>query len=65
MHEQGRKVRNYRPGDMLRIIGGDMLDGQLGEFIKLEHGRIVVQTKLMLMGKAVVARLQPGDVMGE
>jgi hypothetical protein len=64
MHEQGRKVRNYRPGDMLRIIGGDMLDGQLGEFIKLEHGRIVVQTKLILMGKAVVARLQPGEVMG-
>lgn len=64
LHEAGRKVRNYRPGDMLRIIGGDLLDGQLGEFIRLEHGRVVVQTKLVMMGKPVVARLQPGEVMG-
>jgi hypothetical protein len=64
LHEQGRKVRNYRPGEMLRIIGGDMLDGQLGEFIKLEHGRVVVQTKLILMGKAVVARIDPSNVTG-
>ena len=64
LHEAGRKVRSYRPGDMLRIIGGDLLDGQLGEFIRLEHGRVVVQTKLVMMGKPVVARLQPGEVMG-
>ena len=68
LHEAGRKVRNYRPGDMLRIIGGDLLDGQLrdqlGKFVKLDRGRVVVETGVMLMGKPVVARLEPGDVMG-
>ena len=66
MHEMGRKVRNYRRGDIIRIIGTDMLDGQLRDqlarFVRLDKGRVVVETGVMLMGKPVTARLDPAHV---
>lgn len=66
--ETGRKVRRYKAGDRLRIIG-DMLDGQLRDklarFIKLDgKGGIVVQVEgLEFMGKPIRATLKPGQAM--
>lgn len=66
MHEMGRKVRNYRKGDLLRIIGGELLDGQLRDrfarFVKLDKGKVVAETDVMMMGRPVVARLDPTHV---
>jgi protein involved in polysaccharide export with SLBB domain len=68
MHEQGRKVRNYRRGDIIRIIGTDMLDGllrdQLARFVKLDKGKVIAETSVMFMGKPVTARLDPAHVTG-
>lgn len=68
LHEAGRKVRNYRRGDVLRIIGSDMLEGQLRDqlarFVKLDKGKVVVETGVVIMGKPVMARLDPGQVTG-
>lgn len=68
MHERGRKVANMRPGDMLRIIGTDMLDGQLRDhlpkFARMERGQMLIETNLTIMGRPVIARVRPDDVQG-
>lgn len=68
-HEAGKKVANMRPGDIIRMIEasiGDVdLAGRLGKVVRMEHGKVLVQTDVMLMGKPVVARLEPGQIAAE
>ena len=68
-HEAGLKVARYRKNDVLRIIGSDLLDGQLkdqfAKFIRLDqNGRIEAHVDgVLMMGKPVVVTLDPGSVM--
>lgn len=67
--ETGQKVARYRKGDMIRIIGADMLDGQLKDklarFLKINGaGQIEAEVQgVEMFGKPVQVRLGPGDVM--
>jgi len=67
-HEAGKKVANMRPGDIIRMISatiGDVdLAGRLGEVVRMDRGKVLVQTDVLLMGKPVVARLDPGQIIG-
>lgn len=68
-HEAGLKVARYRKGDMLRIIGDELLTGQLqdklAKFIGVNAaGQIEAEVQdITMMGKPVTVRLGPGDVM--
>jgi len=66
MYERGKRVRNMRPGDIIRMIGasiGDVeLAGRLGKVLRVKDGKVHVETDVMLMGKPVVAWLEPGQL---
>lgn len=65
-HEAGKKVRRIRPGQIVEMINatvGDVdLAGRMGKVVKVHGGKVHVQTDVELMGKAVVARLDPEQV---
>ena len=66
--ERGCKAARYRKGDMIRIIGADLLDGQLRDklarFVRMDKsGKIeAIAEGITIMGKPVTVRLDPGDV---
>lgn len=67
VHERGLRVQHYKRGDILRIFGADLLDGQLHDtlatFIKLDaQGRIVAETGARMMGKPVLITLDGANV---
>jgi hypothetical protein len=66
MHEQGKKVRRIRPGQIVQMInatiGDEDLAGKMGKVVRVEGGKVHVLTDVELMGKAVVARLDVGQV---
>jgi hypothetical protein len=65
-HEMGKKVRRIRPGQIVEMINatvGDVdLAGRMFKVVKVHGGKVHVQTDVELMGKAVVARLDPEQV---
>lgn len=68
MFEAGRRVRRYKHGDRLRIVG-DLLDGRLrdkfAKFVGLDaKGNILAVVEgLEMMGKPVRATIPPGQAM--
>jgi hypothetical protein len=68
LHEAGRRKRNYRPGDLVRIIGPDLMTGQLGEtlgrFIRQSSGKATIETSMVLMGKPVRTDVDMATIVG-
>jgi hypothetical protein len=67
MHERGKKVSNMRPGQIIRMIAGSIGDidlaGRMGTVVRVQRGKVLVQTDdVEFMGRAVVARLEPGQL---
>lgn len=66
MHERGKKVSNMRPGQIIRMIAGSIGDIDLamrmGRVVRVQGGKVLVQTDVEFMGKPVVARLEPGQL---
>lgn len=67
-HEAGKRVKKMKPGQIIRMIKATIADvdlaGRMGRVVRMESGKVLVETDVMLMGKPVVARLDPRDVMG-
>lgn len=68
-HKRGVAVRRYKQGDVLRIVGGDLMAGQLhdklAKVLRLDGDRITVEVQgLELMGKPVTATLDGWNVEG-
>lgn len=65
-HEAGKRVRRIRPGQIVEMINatiGDVdLAGRMGKVLRVEGGKVLVQTDVVLMGKPVVARLDAGQL---
>lgn len=67
-HEAGKRVKKMKPGQIIRMINATIADmdlaGRMGRVVRMEGGKVLVQTDVMLMGKPVVARLDPGQITG-
>jgi len=68
VHEAGKKVRNVRPGDIVRMIDCSIADkelaGRIGKVVRVHRGKIHVETDIIIMGKPVTARLDPRHITG-
>lgn len=67
--QSGQKVAKFSRGDKLRIIGADLLYGQLAgqfaRFVRLDKGQVIAEVDgVAMMGKPMLARLDPGQVEG-
>ena len=68
-HDAGIKVAQYRKGDMLRIVGPDLLTGEIGErlarFKRINSaGLLEVDDGSQMMGKPITRQIEPGQVIG-
>ena len=68
-HERGVAVRRYKQGDVLRIVGDDLMGGQLRDklarFMRLDGEKIVAEVQGMdMMGKPLTATLDGWNVEG-
>ena len=67
-HEAGKRVKKMKAGQIIRMINATIADvdlaGRMGRVVRMEGGKVLVETDVLLMGKPVVARLEPGQIMG-
>ena len=65
-HEAGKKVKKMKPGQIIRMINTTIADvdlaGKLGRVVRMEGGKVHVQTDVEIMGKPVVVRLNPDQI---
>ena len=65
-HEAGKRVRAIRPGQIVEMInatiGDQDLAGRMGKVVKVQDGKVHVETNVVFMGKAVVARLDVAQI---
>ena len=69
LHEAGKKVRNLRKGDIVRMIAGCIGDvelaGRMGRVVGVKAGLVEVTTDVQIMGKSVTARVGAMDLVME
>ena len=62
----GKRVGKIRPGDVIRMIDATIADidlaGRMGKVLRVQGGKVFVQTDVQMMGKPVVAELQPRQI---